>query len=493
MQRQQDKEKEENVRHELDTAFSSLRDLLLAQPAPPPPASIPDSSTSGSNAIPIARPDEGDPMYDQLVRELAFDKRAKPKDRTKTEEELALEEKEALEKAERRRRKRMLGLDDDDEEEETGKKRKRGADDLDDDFDIEEDFAGVGPGLGDEALDSEESADDEEDEDEEASDDEASAPPARKSKSLAFTFPCPSTHEEFLQIIDGVQDSDVPVVIQRIRTLHHTSLAPENKVKLQGLGTVLIDHILHLASFNTELIPSILPHVLSITEAYPVPIAEYFNSKLSLMHKNLRRGLSVGPLSSSSHTWPSLPELTLLRTIGVIWSTSDLNHAVLNPSRLLIGAYLGLCRVRRVHDIASGLYLCTIILGYEQLSKRYVPEAINFLANALLHLRGSSGHDVPGQFPTPDLGVDLRLEDKGDVDMLAILRDEDGTAGASTLLQVTKDLINRFAELYKGLVAFIEVFTPLSQILKGKNQVCMPIIVFPMPLTYLLPLSNWRT
>ena len=50
--------------------------------------------------------------YDQHVRELALDKRAKPKDRTKTEEELALEAKEALEKAERKRLQRMMGEDD---------------------------------------------------------------------------------------------------------------------------------------------------------------------------------------------------------------------------------------------------------------------------------------------------------------------------------------------------------------------------------------------
>ena len=35
--------------------------------------------------------DEKDQEYDQFVRELAFEKRAKPKDRTKTEEEIALE------------------------------------------------------------------------------------------------------------------------------------------------------------------------------------------------------------------------------------------------------------------------------------------------------------------------------------------------------------------------------------------------------------------
>ena len=54
----------------------------------------------------------GDKDYDQHVRELALDKRAQPKDRAKTEEELALEAKEALEKAERKRQKRMRGESD---------------------------------------------------------------------------------------------------------------------------------------------------------------------------------------------------------------------------------------------------------------------------------------------------------------------------------------------------------------------------------------------
>lgn len=42
--------------------------------------------------------DEGD--YDRFVRELAGDRRAKPTDRTKTEEEIAVDEKARLEKLE---------------------------------------------------------------------------------------------------------------------------------------------------------------------------------------------------------------------------------------------------------------------------------------------------------------------------------------------------------------------------------------------------------
>lgn len=271
---------EENVRHELDTDFNSLRDLIYA----------PDPSSTGSNSVPLGRPRPDmdivkdkiteDVDYDQHVRELAFDKRSKPKNRTKTEEELALEEKEALEKAERRRRKRMLGLEESDSEDEDKPrgKRKRGADDLDDDFnESDTERNGLGAGLGDEKLvdETEESDGAQEEEDSEGDDDDndggddddeddeldgssedlegdegeegehedlvraatnakgKTKKQGRSNKELPFTFPCPSTHEEFLEIVDDIDDKDVPIVVQRIRALYHTSLSPENKFKLQ--------------------------------------------------------------------------------------------------------------------------------------------------------------------------------------------------------------------------------------------------------------------
>lgn len=103
------------------------------------------------------------------------------------------------------------------------------------------------------------------------------------------------------------------------------------------------------------------------------------------MQKNLEHGLSQGPLNPESKTWPGLPELTLLRVIGALWPTSDLNHVVISPARILMGSYLGLCRVRSFADLASGLFLWTLFLKYKTLSKRFVPEAINFVINAVLH------------------------------------------------------------------------------------------------------------
>lgn len=214
-------------------------------------------------------PNVEDREYDKVVRELAFEQRAKPKDKTKTEEELALEQKQALERAERKRRKRMRG-EVSDSEDETGRRKRikqMGGDDPEDDFYGGDEF-GLGlqeegtsdsgededreEGLGDDD-DSEDGEDDEEDSESEAEGmgsaeegDDAELLPQRKGtsrksvggKELPYTFPCPGSHEEFLDILEDVKDEDVPTVVHRIRMFHHASLAEGNKLKLQVLHLV---------------------------------------------------------------------------------------------------------------------------------------------------------------------------------------------------------------------------------------------------------------
>ncbi|KAF5371229.1 hypothetical protein D9758_004151 [Tetrapyrgos nigripes] len=542
LRRQMERDEGENDRLELDDAFDSLRGLLYASAPdpeflpstshPPPvlrisaqgevststsgPSGLADDSTRSSLPKPAFTEQKLD--YDQQVRALAFDARAKPKDRTKTEEEIALEEKEALERAERKRRKRMLGLDDDseDEDEDEGKgkgkrKRERGGDDLEDDFNDEEiGWTGLGGGL--EEMDEEDGSDDdsedgededdegesesaEDDSEEEESDQEdlvtkvkgkplKNKGTASSGTELPFTFPCPSSHDEFLEIVDGIDDNDVPTVVQRIRKLHHPSLRPDNKFKLQGLTEVLIDHILYVTSPPTprfRLVSALVAHLNALCRSYPIQGAQHFVQKLTIMNKNLKRGLSKGPLDPESKTWPSMAELSLLRIVGTIWPTSDMNHPVVSPARVLMGAYLGLGRVRSLKDIASGLFLCTLFLQYEQLSQRFIPEAVNFLVNTILHL-GPHGYksasQLPGSFPSPDFRSDLCLPLSIDVkkarkvkmekpDLAALLSsDQSNQADKVNLFALALELTNRYAVLCKGLEAFIELFEPISEILQ---------------------------
>jgi nucleolar protein 14 len=528
--RQLEKVQEENMRHQLDDDFDSLRSLLFAPDAQTTDSNMASLGSAGNQPdIPSVDIDE-QMDYDRQVRELAFDQRAKPKDRTKTEDELALEEKEALEKAERQRRRRMLGEDGDDSddgEKNHGKrKRERGGDDLEDDFVGDESWGGIGPGLGevdvnDQAIaedDSEEEGVDEdvdEDEEIEGEDDNSEAevgsetsfgsevgsasrgefdeittsqksaklkPPGVRHE-LPFTFPCPESHEEFLEIIGEIDDTDVPIVVQRMRTLHHPSLSPENKVKLQNLTSVLVDHVLYITSPPTPrftLLNSIVPHLFALCRSYPIESAGIFVEKLSLMYKNLERGLSRGALELGARTWPGPAELSLLRTIGVIWSSSDMSHPVISPARLLMGAYLGLCRVRSLTDITSGLFLSSTFLQYEELSKRLVPEAINFSINAVLHLAPSSLKNVasiPGSFPSPDFRSDLCTPLAIDVkkskhlnfrtpNLHQLLTDDHyQEQDKLDLLGLAFRLLDRFSEMYKSLDGFIELYQPVLDIL----------------------------
>ncbi|KAI0053697.1 Nop14-like protein [Auriscalpium vulgare] len=517
LQRQIEREQDDDIRHQLDQELDSIRALL----AKPDALSASLDNTQNNPLSKVAT--DHDLEYDQFVKELVFDKRAKPKDRTKTEEELALEEKESLEKAERKRLRRQNGEDDVDSEEDDlrpGKRRKvAGGDDLEDDFvDDEGDLNPLGTGLqeqsGEEDGDSNGDSDDDEEVDDVSEDGSGSegagalaasdseelessegediedivelgqSKPVRASRDvpteLPFTFPCPSSHEEFLEIVDDIPDVDVPTVVQRIRALHHPSLAPDNKFKLQALSGVLVDHILHITSPPQPrfgLLTALIPHLYALTKAYPISSAGHFNQKLALMHKNLKRGLSRGAADPEAKTWPGLSELSLLRIVGAVWPTSDMNHAVVTPARLLMGSYLGLCRVRSLTDIASGLFLCSLFLEFEALSKRFVPEALNFVVNAVLHMAPhgfTSGAFLPGSFPSPDFNAALRLDAKASkklavnrLDLVSILSGEqdDSVQTKVDLLGLSMDLLSRFADMYKALDAFVDAFDPVLTVL----------------------------
>ncbi|KAG8692855.1 nucleolar complex protein 14, partial [Ceratobasidium sp. 395] len=556
-ERQEQREVDDNVRHELDQEFASIRELLYA-PAPP------DPSSSGSNSIPLGRPrgaqnssadqhlatDDSakepngptaktDEDYDQFVRELVFDKRSRPTDRLKTEEEVAREAAEALEKAEKSRLRRMRGEESESDDERAGKRRKRvaQADDLDDDFVEDEEYGyGLGAGLegqedeGDESDKSESSEEESEGEsigtgagtgDSESEDEEGSeevnlsdmsdgagdedepvegdiedlvVPKPQRSKpkgknkatstsTLPFTFPFPTNHSELLEILQDVQEKDVSTVIQRIRVQYHPSLAEGNKQKLQSLIGTLLDHILHVASPPSPsfpLVSSLTPHIYTLSTSYPTVAAQAFISKIALMQKNLARGLAHDPLSPDARTWPGTAELTLLRLVGTIWSTSDLNHAVGAPAMLLIGQYLAQARVRSLSDIAAGLFLCTLILQYESFSKRLVPEAINFLVNACLHLgpHKFTIKNLPGWFPAPDLNSPLcqniRLKSSSkttpstpNLSTLIGLEGNGESQDRVNVLALAFTLLARFAQMYASLDGFVELFSPVHKVLEG--------------------------
>ena len=284
---------------------------------------------------------------------------------------------------------------------------------------------------------------------------------------------------------------------------------------MQALNGVLIDHILYVTAPPAprfSLLSALIPHLYALTKSYPIQSAEQFISKLSLMQKNLSRGLAQGAISESSRTWPGPSELALLRTIAIVWPTSDMNHAVVNPARLLMGTYLGLCPIRSLRDVARGLFLCTLFLQYEAQSKRLVPAVINFLAKTLLLLaphRFKDTASLPGSFPAPEFLSDhltvLSINGKKakslsirQPDLSRFFDDEPciDEQNKVDLLDLVLDLWRKFADLYKGLDGFVELYQPLHELLQGVTTKMLPqglqVCIFTGHFTTWLILMDYR-
>ena len=235
-------------------------------------------------SVPIQRPPKTQEMisYDAALREMVYDKRSKPTERTKTEEEIAQEEMERLQKLEQERLKRMRGEEVDTDEASQPRGSRREGDDLEDDFvpdEGDEDVYGFGKGATGDDLDNAVDEDDEitmemaeeedEEEEEEGSGDDDEfdlaeyftdeeldtqrveqsdqedeitpatlkrlriTEPSSTTKELAYTFPCPTTFEQMLHILKDISIRMIPTVIERIEILHNIKLRAENHEKLE--------------------------------------------------------------------------------------------------------------------------------------------------------------------------------------------------------------------------------------------------------------------
>ncbi|RHZ78671.1 hypothetical protein Glove_158g41 [Diversispora epigaea] len=533
-----EKETDERIRNELDNEVDEIRNILIPQSVSKNLESQEEKFTSRNqlnSEIKSKQVDKND-KYDRHVRELAFEKRGRPTDRTKTEEEIALEEKEKLEKLESARKRRMEGPDSESEDEKDKHKRQKRepiADDLEDDY-IPDDhnLYGLGKGINlkdvtdkdEEEEDNESEDDDEDDEDDDTEDnyddlkdDDLSQAAFEKDelseenesftkkrldksnklsvtkkenkdkKELPYTFPCPTSLENFLKIIDNVDDNDVPIVIHRIRVLYNIKLSTDNREKLEKLFPVLMDYILYRSS-EEDPIPMILinkfvGHIFDLAHQLPEIAKDYFIEKIISMQISLTKGLGV---KKSKSLFPSASELILLRISLQVFPSSDFHHPVVTPTILLMGQYLAQCPLSFGRDLVAGIFLCNLMHEAQSLSQRICPEVLNFLCSALVYLapKGTftSSKSIPGTFPlTEELITSFHIKDPSKINevfpldfsqLLGVTSSEKNYSDIFnkdefrvSVLNAVLHLVSKYAKLYSSTSAFIELFSPISRII----------------------------
>ena len=162
-------------------------------------------------------------------------------------------------------------------------------------------------------------------------------------------------------------------------------LAAENRHKMEVFLTVLIDHLSYMASaqrMDMLAINKLMKPIGDMAKGSPLVAAEYARGKLADIQKKFEITLLAGKTGRDS-AFPLAPTLVLLKLFFLIFSTSDFRNAVITPSFLLISRILAQCPISSARDVASGLFLCNLVVASQQDSKRYFPEAICFLGHSL--------------------------------------------------------------------------------------------------------------
>ncbi|ODH39833.1 hypothetical protein ACO22_01776 [Paracoccidioides brasiliensis] len=522
-ERQKAKEDDDDLRATLDKGLPEIFEMMrgVKKPEPeslPKPDLIATMNPDRAALLNGKDRDQADKEYDQRLKQLAFEKRAKPLDRTKTEEERAEEEAEKLKQLEKERLRRMQGENDESSEnEENASDREMGdeseRDDAkafglaqpssvtelgveeEDDFIIDSDLV-ESDSEADLSLDESDiasSADEEESEDKEDefigslvlppdaddgkgfADTNAGLSTVSGNRSLAYTYPCPENHEHFLQIIQAVKTEDLPTIVQRIRALHHPRLHGDNKSKLAAFSKVLVQHTAFLANQPNHppfaVLENLLRHIHSMTKSQPEPVATAMRNHLREMSDNRPLELLPG-------------DLVILTGIATIFPTSDHFHAVVTPSMLAMGRYLGQSNITNIGDVVTGAYIATLCIQYQTLAKRYIPEFINYVLNALCILAPSEPQTTFGFFPIRKPTASLRIITPSKLSSSAPIRkpafwDILSDSSADTVEQETiklsllstfVDLLDQAADLWTSKSAFCDIFSPANRVLKHLSK-----------------------
>ena len=522
-ERQQAKEDDDDLRAELDKGLPDLYAMLRGNKAKDPPLI---QKSALRDEAPSINPDrlallegkdrsQADKEYDERLRRLAMDQRAKPTVPTLTEEAKLEREAQKLKELEEARLKRMRGeIEDSDVEVLTDEQFIDGDADLaadDDDafglggglaskqtpreldvededhFVLDDDLVTIGSDVDLDADSAEKMSNDGEGDDDDnefttgllsTADGgrEGFSMPIQSERQgeaikhhLAFIYPCPETHSELLEITKSISIQHLPIIIQRIRALHHPKLGDGNKAKLGIFAAILVCHIAYLANQAGDppfsIIEALIRHIHSLAKMLPEEVGHAFRSHLKVVHEERPLALTLG-------------DLMIFTAIGSIFPTSDHFHQVVTPAMLCMTRYLSQKVPYDLSELATGTYVCTLCLQYQHFSRRYIPEAVNYVASAIAALMPPTSSKVSRArrafqfraFPDalrlpPEVSfTDANSERTKIWEALTSRSEEsDGRKLKLSLLRMHISLIDSMSDLWADKSAFCEILEPLHQ------------------------------
>lgn len=340
-QRQVEFQKVQDEIHYLDDDFSTVMGELNT------------SSTQKMNSEPLTKTQESID-YDSKVRELTYDRRSVPASRTKTEEEIKEEKLDNLRKLEADRERRMNA------DREQGEAQ---GDDLDDFWARSEDEEDV------ESLSHS---------DEESANEIETKERGRKVSEASFIMPATVKDLEFA--LNKLERVERIKKVEGIISAYHPRFAEGNKEKLGKFSCLLLEYLLNLDSSEAAsyTLNHLLPILRTLGESHKDIFVPFVKDHLFEIHARKEDTSSFAK-----------EDLLFFPIIGYVFSTSDHYHMVVTPAIIVMAEKIATFQYQPQKDLSllgESLFLSDVLLTYQRLSQRYIPEVLCFLEKAYLLL-----------------------------------------------------------------------------------------------------------
>ncbi|XP_031834116.2 nucleolar protein 14 homolog l(3)07882 [Nomia melanderi] len=299
-------------------------------------------------------------------------------------------------------------------------------------------------------------------------------------QELPYTYKAPDSYEELQSLLENHNAEYQSVIIDRIIKCNHWTLDGKNKEKLSNLFLYLLQHIndyaveddaksiINFFNIFDRLCPFIYDLAHMNSENAKTAIQEIIKEKHETYEKNKKK-------------YPFLDTLIFFKLVSLIFPTSDFRHCVVTPCLIFMSQILLRCRVRNKVDIARGVFICTLILEYTVLSKRFSPAVINYL-RGIIYL-ATPKHLIQGKKMIPPFKTNGELsnllvldDDQTNLDIEpsnALMKVEDLIDGdlddefkIRTLLTAV-NLLREFKNHLEELEAVYSIFEPIFKLLKA--------------------------
>lgn len=341
MERQREKEHDNEQRDRLDEMFNNL----LSQPGL---FNVRPSKRQRQEEKPkmgaIHKHETNiDDDYEQIVRELTYELRAKATDRTLTPEEKARRDLRELEEKQIELQRRMQG-DEEDEDDYDGRRRKRRkAMERPTDDQLDDLRTSISSLQHEQHIDDND-ASHEDEEDTSNPDQEISTQGdediqhnnnqsdiisfrlqemIKAQHELPYLIDAPTTHVQFIQLLSSYKNPELEAVIQRIRKTNSIHLKAENRAKMSKFYKVLLDHLVHVVEVAartgescTQDTSFVIDALFEIAQEMPNVAAQTFSTRLARMQKTLQSQLQN--LNSNAHGGDYGQDVALTGRAGVL-------------------------------------------------------------------------------------------------------------------------------------------------------------------------------